>query len=299
MEIHQLQYIVEVAKQKSFTKAADVICVGQSTLSHQIAKLEDEIGMKLFERNCRIVKLTEAGTEFIQYARRLLSELEGAKQCMQAYSGLLRGTLRLGVIGALEIIDFSAMMANFHQLHPNLKLDIVQEGSRRLLEMLQANEIEVAFVTMSEKREYGECRFFHLAYDEIVLATSLHHPLAKKKIIDLAEAANEKFIVHPSTQSIYDLSIAACRKAGFFPDIVCHSSHFPTSLSLISAGMGVSFYPMEIVKARPDQLSVVRLREPFRKDICMVTRSLHTPALSVFEKYVREWVASKVAPEFQ
>lgn len=299
MEIHQLQYIVEVARQKSFTKAADVICVGQSTLSHQIAKLEDEIGMKLFERNCRNVKLTEAGAEFVQYARRLLSELEGAKQCMQAYSGLLRGTLNIGVIGALEIIDFPAMMGSFHQLHPNLKLDIVQDGSRRLLEMLQANEAEVAFVTMPEKAEYGECKFSHLAYDEIVLATSIHHPLAKKKIIDLAEAANEKFIVHPSTQSIYDLSIAACRKAGFYPDIVCHSSHFPTSLALISANMGVGFYPLEIVQARPKQLSVVRLREPIRKDICMVTRPHQTPALVEFGKYVTTWVASKVSPEFR
>ncbi|MHC1758780.1 MAG: LysR family transcriptional regulator [Negativicutes bacterium] len=299
MEIHQLQYIVEVAKQRNFTKAADVICVGQSTLSHQIAKLEEEIGIKIFVRNARTVSLTEAGAELVQYAQRLLAELEGAKQCMQAYSGLLKGTLHIGVIGALEVIDFSAMIANFHQLHPLLKLDIVQDGSLRLLEMLHTSEIDAAFITMPKNIVDGDAEFHHLAFDEIVLATSIYHPLARGKVIDLAEASNENFIVHPSTQSIYDISIAACRKAGFYPKIVCHSSHFPTSLALISAGMGVGFFPLEIVQARPGQLSVVRLKEPIRKDICVAMRRHHTPALVEFEKYVKQWVTWKLSPELR
>lgn len=290
MEIHQLQYVVEVARQRSFTKAADVMCVGQSTLSHQIAKLEDEIGLKIFFRSPRKVIITEAGEDFINYARRMLAELEGATQCVQAYSGLLKGTLHIGAIGALERIDFSTMMASFHQQHPLLQIDIVQEGSRRLLEMLHSSEIDVAFITMPQKLHEVDCNFYHLADDEIVLATSIHHPLAAKGVIDLAEAANERFIVHPSTQSIYEISIAACRKAGFFPNIVCHSSHFPTSLALISAGMGVSFFPLEIVQSRPDQLSVVRLKEPIRKNIGMATTMHLTPALTEFEKYVKAWV---------
>lgn len=292
MEIHQLQYIVEVARQRNFTKAADVICVGQSTLSHQIAKLENEIGLKLLVRNSHTVSLTAAGKDFVSYATRLLAELEGATQCMQSHIGLLRGTLSVGAIGALECIDFAAMMANFHKLHPNLKIEIVQEGSYRLLEMIQSREIDVAFLTLPAGNDFKDIHFQHLAYDEIVLATALNHPFAQKQRIDLSAAANEKFIVHPSTQSIYEISIAACRKAGFFPNIVCHSSHFPTSLALIGAGMGISFFPLEIVRARPEHLAAVRLQEPIQKDICMVVSTHPAPALTAFEKYVNQWIVS-------
>lgn len=292
MEIHQLQYVVEVAKQRNFTRAADEICVSQSTLSHQIAKLEDELGIKLFERKARTVELTEAGEEFIAHAKEVLNHLETARQSVQDYIGLLKGTLRIGVIASTGRINYVGMLATFHKQHPGLHYQIIQSGSYDLLDKLSAGELDVAIVILPAANEYEDIEFHHLAYDHYVLAVPPNHPFAGREQVDLAEAANEQFIFHQTSERMYYICMEACARAGFKPSIVCQSSHSPTCMSLISAGLGIGFFPTEKIEGQSFEMAIVKIKQPIVKDVALAIRkhALNPPAVVKFTRFVLQWV---------
>lgn len=294
MELHQLQYVVEVANQKNFTRAADKINVSQSTLSQQIGKLEDELGVKLFDRNSRTVGLTQVGEDFINQAKILLDNLEKSKQIVQEYKGLLKGTLRVGVIASLGRIDFANLMTEFCRQYPDVKLEIVQAGTYGLLEKLASKVIDVAFVILPADDQYRDISFRHLAYDEFILALPPSHRLAGQPTIDLAEVAEEKFIFHPATDRMFFLCMEACGKAGFHPNIVCESNHSPTCLSLISAGMGIGFFPLEKIENTKIDLAIARLSEPLKKDIVLAARKEGglSPVATRFHNFVLQWIDS-------
>lgn len=292
MEIHQLQYVVEVAKQRNFTRAADEICVTQSTLSHQIAKLEDELGIKLFDRNSRTVFPTEAGEEFINHAKAVLANLEVARQSVLAYRKLLKGTLRIGVIASLGKIDYANMLAQFHKEHPGLNFEIVQEGTYSLLEKIRARELDIAFAAVAVQEEDEDIAFHHLAYDDYVLAVGPSHQFAGREYIELAEAAEERFIFHPASDRMHYTCMEACAKAGFKPQIVCQSNHSPTCLALISAGMGIGFFPHEKISGQKIDVAVVKLKQPVQKNIVLAIAKHYplSPAVVTFNQFVIDWV---------
>jgi len=292
MELHQLQYVVELAQQKNFTRAADRINVSQSTLSHQVAKLEEELGIKLFERTSRTVSLTQAGEDFVSHARNLLNELENAKQSIQGYRGLLKGTLRMGVIASLGRIDYANMVAAFYRQYPGINFEIVQAGTYPLLEKLAAKELELAFVVMPQQEQYKELRFQPLATDDYVLALPRSHPLAGRGSIDLVEVADENFIFHPATDRMFSTCLEACQAAGFQPRIVCESSHSPTCLSLICAGMGIGFFPLEKLQKPVFDVAIVRLAQPLKKEIVLAVgrESALTPVADRFYRFALQWV---------
>lgn len=294
MELHQLQYVVEVANQKNFTRAADKINVSQSTLSQQIGKLEDELGVKLFDRNSRTVGLTQVGEDFINQAKILLDNLEKSKQIVQEYKGLLKGTLRIGAIASLGRIDFANLMTEFCRQYPDVKLEIVQAGTYGLLEKLASKSIDVAFVILPADDQYRDISFRHLAYDEFILALPPSHRLAGNPTIDLAEVAEEKFIFHPATDRMFFLCMEACVSAGFHPNIVCESNHSPTCLSLISAGMGIGFFPLEKIENTKIDLAIARLSEPLKKDIVLAARKEGglSPVAARFHNFVLQWIDS-------
>lgn len=291
MEIHQLKYVVEVAKQRHFTHAAEEICVAQSSLSQQITKLEEELGIKLFERTTRSVNPTSAGLEFITYARKILAEIELAAQCMQAHVGLTKGTLRIGAITTLESIGFVSLITAFHNLFPGLYLDIIQNGSYHLTEMLRTAELDVAILTPPVNDDLVDIALYALADDEFVLATAASSPLATKKFIDLNELAKENFIFPSPDQSIHKIYLQACHDAGFSPHIVCQSSHSETSLALVGVGMGIGFFPLDTMLTNPQSdVTIIKLTKPIKKHIAMalLKRSYYSPPVAAFRDYILE-----------
>lgn len=300
MEIHQLKYVVEVAKYKSFSRAADEICVAQSSLSQQINKLEEELGLKLFERTTRAVNTTDAGAEFLIYARQILSDIETAHQSMQAHIGLTKGTVNIGAISTADSMGFVSMVTAFHKIYPGLYLTIVTHGSYKLTELLRTSEIDVAILTPPVDSETEEIEFYPLAdNDEFVLVTSNKHRLAKRKLVSLDELTEENFIFPSPDQSIYNIYLAACRKAGLTPRIVCQSSHCAINISLVSAGMGIGFFPLNWISTSNQRgISVIKLSNPIKKHMALALRkrSYYSPPVVAFCKYLLSAVHGTPAP---
>lgn len=289
MDIYQLEYLVTVAHYKHFTKAAEALCVSQSTLSLQIGKLEKELGVKIFDRSTHSVLLTDAGQSLLSYAQVILDASEAAKQCMLEYVGLARGNINIGAIRTVENMGFVPLISSFHTQYPKLRLRIIQDGSYRIIEMLRESEINVGIVIPPPTDDSDNIEYYPLATDEFVLVTASNHPFASRKIIDLSEAANEDFIFPIIDQSIYNIYFQACRDAGFTPRIVCESSYSATSLALVSVGMGISFLPMATVKASTQKgVAIIKLARPIKKHVALalLKRPYHSPPVVAFRNYI-------------
>lgn len=289
MDLDQLEYVVRVAALRHFTRAAEDVCIAQSSLSQQISKLEAELGVKLFDRTTRNVQLTSAGAEFVNFAKKILADAEAARQSMRAHVGLAKGTVKIGAITTLESIHFVELITDFHRLHPGLNLHISQNGSRILAEMLRESEIHVAILTPPTNSYDADITYHMLADDEFVLVTAPDHEFANMGVIDLAMAREEKFVFPSPDQSIYTIYYQACLDAGFTPNIVCQCSHSETSLALVSQGMGVGMFPLDSIQSDTTyKFSYSRLEKPVKKCIAMglLSGAYLSPAAKAFSQFV-------------
>lgn len=291
MELSQLKIVMVLAKLHSFSQAAEQMYVSQSSLSQQIIKLEAELGLKLFLRTTRSVELTEAGRDFVEQTGAILSQLDVLRQSMDSFVGLKRGTLRIGTISSLKRIDFSGMLTSFYSLYPALQIDIVHDGSFALAELLRKNEIDVAFLATYPGIAFKNVTLELLGTDEYRLAVSCRHRLAKRGIVDLAELKDERFIFHHPNQTMYQVCLDACARAGFVPNIVCHNSRTAIGFSLIAAGLGVGFFPLEdFAVIQPQQVTALQLKVPLRKYISLALRQgeMPSPLVDTFCRFVRD-----------
>lgn len=292
MEISQLRAVLAIAKSHSFSRAAQELYLSQSTLSLQVAKLEKELGVTLFYRTTRTVHLTEAGEEFVKSAGDILRNIRLLSQNMSAYGGLMRGTLTIGTISSLEAIHFSEMLASFYSLYPSLNIDLQEEGSITLIEMLRSHRIAQAFVVVDDPSLYPDLHFTYLGRDEYHLAVSRLHRLARRKTVEIADLENENLITHQGANGINAILDNAFQRAGVEPNVICRSSIPTIGFSLIEAGIGVGFFPAEIFSRMPSSgVAELSVTPPLYKNIYLAT--LAENEFSVLDKtftdFVCEW----------
>lgn len=294
MELHQLQYVLEVEKHKSFTKAADEICVTQSALSQQINKLEEELGVKLFERTTRTVLLTSAGREFITYARDILYRVDKARFAMQQYKGLAGGKLTIGGIGSISSVGLTPMLTSFQSTYPGINLEIITDGSYRLLELLVASKIDIGILIPPVENDINNLLdLYPLIDDEFVVVTPIKHPLSSRAVIDLKDLANENFIFPNRIESAHAIILQQCQASGFKPRIICDSSHVQTRLNLVNDGMGIAFASLGAVRAcNLPGISTTRLTTPMKITIylALLKNQKKLPPIAAFRDFALQWV---------
>ena len=279
MDLQQMEYVLAVAKYRNFTLAAESCFISQSSLSLQISKLEKELGVRLFDRTTRSIRITEAGQAFVQQATEILQGSDRLRQTMSDYSGLLRGTINIGAITALEKIGFSDLIADFYARYPGLTLNITHEKSVTLLEALERHEIDLAFLAQPPSGSFPNIRFSHMGTDEYVLLVPDSHPLAGRDTVGLSLLKDERFILHHPDQTAGSVLINACKDAGFTPNVVCRIDTSSIALSLIRTGIGIGILPREELDYfHIDGLCRLQLSRPLEKRIVMAT--LNTMPLS-------------------
>src|SRR5881392_2941587 len=150
MELRQLRYLVAVADERHFTRAAAREHIAQPALSQQIRRLEEQVGLALVERTTRSVALTDAGELLVARARRILNELDAAQAELQALTGVQIGRVTVGVLHTMGPVDVSLVLALFRDLHPGVELTVREQSSEELAEMLRVDELDLAFLTVTE-----------------------------------------------------------------------------------------------------------------------------------------------------
>lgn len=260
MELRQLLYAVQIAKERNFSRAAEKLHIAQPSLSQQLSKLEKEIGVLLFQRNTNSVETTYAGTLFVDKAQQILSMVEGLKQEMEDISQMKKGRLLVGSMPITGATILPLVLPVFHSEFPEIEVSLIEETSANLEVLTASGETDISLLMLPLQQD--TLNYETIYEEEIVLGVPPQHPLAarKSRIVDIRELADEPFIALKKGQGLRKITHELCGEAGFSPRVVFESSNMDTVQSLVAAGMGIAFIPYMISKRGWNDQSTVYLR---------------------------------------
>lgn len=290
MQINQLRYVVQVAKLLSFSKAADQLCVTQPALSHQIQKLEDELGVTLFERKTRSVKLTYAGEIFLANAAKILADLDALRKSMQEIRLARTGNIRLGTTSVQIVPELFAHLAAFEKQCPGIRVQLVETaGSLSLSEMLIDGEVDAAFLIAStEDMLDARIRFFPLIRGRVAVMTGEHHRFARLARLRLRDLAGESFIFPGRALSMHAIALKLCRESGFEPKILSECDQVDTVARFVANGNSVGFVSTQSLATRTfPGISVIPLEPEVERVSCLAVarEKMGMPMMEMFRGY--------------
>jgi DNA-binding transcriptional LysR family regulator len=291
MDLRQLRYLVALADELNFTRAAEREHIAQPALSQQIRRLEEQLGVTLVERTTRRVSLTEAGELLVVRARRILAELVVAGEEMQAVRGVDVGRVTIGAIHTMGPIDLSLALARFHELHPKVALTVREQASEECAELLRVDELDLAFLSVTERVESHELALHQLLSEELVVLLASDHALAARDEVRMSDLTHEEFISFRQGARLRELLFSAGRDAQFEPRVTLESNEAQRIRALVSRGLGVAILPRSEAMSPGAAVVVKPLTGPsLRRDITLAWRAGRrlSPAALAFLDLARE-----------
>ncbi len=272
MDMRQLRYFIAVAEKLNFTEAAKELFIAQSAVSQQIADLEKKIGVKLFIRNKRSVKLTSAGEVLLTEAINLVKRSEEAvEKTRQAELGII-GSLRIGFLGYTERNFLPYLIRQFRKSYPKIDLNLDQYNHGLLIDSLSSGELDVGFTLSFGLDNIGGLERKKISTEPISVVVHCEHPLALRKHISIAELAQERFIVLNREESPQGLNktLLMCANHGFFPNIVAEPRLIHTVLLLVAAGIGIAILPRSLEAQSSPSLRFIPIEGHHNEDELVV-----------------------------
>ncbi|HEX3760982.1 MAG TPA: LysR substrate-binding domain-containing protein [Kofleriaceae bacterium] len=251
MELRHLRYAVAVADELHFARAAARLHIAQPPLSQQIRALEDELGVRLFERTSRRVRLTDAGAAFVDEARRTLASAERAADVARRAARGETGRLAIGYVSSASYELLPAILRAFRRITPDAALVLEEMSSAEQSRALAAGTLDLGFVRRPPPVERHLAATLVLR-ESIVVAVPRDHALARARAIRLRQLAREAFVIYPvrPRPSWADVALELCRAAGFEPRVVHEALEMVSALSLVAAGIGVALVPAAVRAVR-------------------------------------------------
>jgi LysR family transcriptional regulator, transcription activator of glutamate synthase operon len=285
MDLRQLRYLVALAEELNFTRAAAAEHIAQPALSQQIRRLEEEVGVGLVERTTRKVALTEAGELLAVRARRILAEIAIAREELEALRGVDVGHVTIGAIHTMGPIDLSLALAVFHEAHPGVALTVREQASEECAELLRADELDLAFLSVTERVESRELALHQLISEELMVLLPRDHALAGRARVRMAELAQEHFISFRQGARLRELLFSAGRDAQFEPRVTLESNEAQRIRALVSRGLGVAILPRSDAMVPGRDIVAAPIVDPvLRRDITLAWRAgrRQSPATAAF-----------------
>ncbi len=271
MELRQLEMFVEAADRHSITAAAQALYVAQPSVSARILALEKELGLPLFDRLPRGVRLTEVGHAVLPHARQVLRHVAEIADTVDALSGLQRGRLVFGTMPTITAHLIPTAIKAFRSRHPAIDLRVVESSATGILEQLAAHRLDLGVVTNAE--ESPQIGVEHLLSEELYAIVPVDDPLADRKEIDLRELRDRPFVVLEAGFSLRAVLWETCARAGFSPRIAQEMSSIQGIKGLVEIGMGVSIAPRMSIEQEEHLglLRALRLSQRPHRELQIVT----------------------------
>lgn len=287
MELRQLTYAVAVAETGSFTRAAHRCFVVQSALSHQIARLESELGTLLFERTSRRVRVTEAGEAFLGPAREALAAVERARGEVAACGSEVRGRLSIGTITPLTAVDLPDLLATYRDRHPAVHVSLCARPVRDLLQQVRDHVFDLAFVDTRPGGPPAGLAGRVLAYEELVAIVPHGHRLAGAAPVTPGLLADEDMVDMPPGSGIRRHNDAAFAAAGATRTVAYEADTMALLEQLVGRGLGIGLVPAATA-GMPGVSAVATQGVPPRTVRAVWIASAASPAARAFLQLLRE-----------
>lgn len=242
-----MRYVLAVAELRNFTRAAERCRVVQSALSHQIARLERELGTRLFERTSRRVRLTPAGEAFLPAARQCLDAAERAAAEVAAAIGEIRGRLAVGLIPTVTAVDLPAALRRFRQRHPQVRISLKVGASEDLTGEVADGDLDVAFLGLPTTMRPDGVGARELGRDRLVAVMSPEHPLAGEDTVDLERLSHEVFADLPADTAGREQSDHAFAAANLTRDVAFEVTTPEFIVRLVEQNLGIAMLPSAYV----------------------------------------------------
>lgn len=283
MELRQLRYVVAVATHRHFTRAAGAAHVAQPALSHQIKRLETELGVQLFERGRAGVSLTEAGEAFLVRARRALAEVDAAVAEIASLRGLHTGRVVLGAMQALGGLDLPRHIAAFHAAHPGVEISLREESTSDMLALIVTGELDLAIAALDVPRP-AQVAASSLLREPVLMVLPASHGLAGQRTVRMEQFRNEPFVFFKRGTGLRVITERAAEAAGFRPHIAFETNNLDRMLALVTEKLGVALVPASSIRAPARSIVAIPLRPPVQRAVGVVWRDgrRHPPAAEAF-----------------
>ena len=282
MNLRALQYFVKLADLKHFSKAADACFVSQPTLSTQIKKLEEELGVQLVERAPKMVMLTPVGEEIAERARLVLSDIEQIRTVARRSSNPADGVLRLGLFPTLAPYYLPHVVPSVRERYPNLRLQLAEEKTEDILRMLRQGQLDAGVLALPVSGDGMEVAV--LFEEPFVLALPGDHPLANSDRVTMRDLRGAELLLLEEGHCLRDHALEVCALADAHERVDFHATSMETLRQMVAAEVGITLMPLLAVKppiAATHNVVIRRFEEPVpKRTIAMVWRS--SSALSGF-----------------
>lgn len=292
MELRQLRYTVAVARRLSFTQAAADLALAQPALSQQVAALEGELGVRLFDRTSRRVALTDAGRAFVDRAERILGDVAAAREEMTSYAGGLRGRVVVGTYQSFSEYRLPKLLGRFHAEFPGIEIALREGMADDLFPALSSGTIDVFVGNVGETAALVTAEFEHepLYDDELSIALAAAHPLASRAAVSMHELRDEPWIIFRPGSQMTQRLLSTAQAAGFSPRVAFESVDTLTVRALVAEGLGIALFPRTLGNTPGPNIALVSLApEKMIRTMSLVTRKApYGPSARSFIGFLRE-----------
>lgn len=268
MDIKHLQYFIEVTHYKSFSRAADHLFITQPTISKMIKNLETELGVVLFDRSRKQVTLTDAGKIILEQAKLIDRAFKNLEMELDNLQGLKKGHIRIGLPPIFDAHSFLQIMGGFHEKYPGITYQLVENGSKKIEEDVCNNLLDIGVVVLPTNNNQFE--HFSFLEEDLKLILPESHPLADKDSIQLAELANESFILLNKDYVLYDRIISACNSVGFYPQIISESTQWSFIEEMVASRLGISLLPESICSRLHEHVKSVKVNPSITWNLALI-----------------------------
>jgi len=251
MELRHLRYFVAVADALSFRKAAEILHISQPPLSQQIMNLEHELGVELFLREKKRIRLTPQGALFLDRAKAILAKAaEAALEARAAAKGET-GTLSIHFVSSASAGILQERMTKFKKAYPHVLITLAQSMATQIFRDLLEERIDIAFARTPVAAPKG-IEHVTILREDYIVALPAHHPLARKKSISPRDLQHEKLIMYPRSggPEVFDDVISIFRDGGISPTVAQEAPDQFTTAGLVASGMGYSIVPECMMKIK-------------------------------------------------
>jgi len=287
MQLHQLAYVLAVAEEESFTRAADSLHLAQPSLSRQIRLLEQELGVLLFNRGPGQgrVTLTADGAALLPFMQRVLADVEAAGAEAQALSGMVRGRVAIGATPSLITSVLAPSLVEFHASHPGIDLSVVEAGSHQLVPQVASGEVDLALIVLPVTDPLVVTT--PLFDDPLVLATALDHPYAGRARVQVRDLDGLDLVMFREGYDLRVVTLEACAEAGVSPHLVSEGGEMAGVLSFVAAGLGAAVVPAIALPTDSSLVGIPFTRPTLSRTVALAQRgdrTLARPARALAEQ---------------